>query len=55
MQRKQEFICKNLDEGMELAVAFFHLSPEKIFLNILEESEEEVKVEGRKLMGYKLA
>ena len=45
MQRKQEFICKNLDEGMELAVAFFHLSPEKIFLNILEESEEEVKVE----------
>ena len=45
MQRKQEFICKNLDEGMELAVAFFHLSPEKIFLNILEESDEEVKIE----------
>ena len=45
MQRKQEFICKNLDEGMELAVAFFHLSPEKIFLNILEESDEEIKVE----------
>jgi spoIIIJ-associated protein len=45
MQRKQEFICKNLDEGMELAVAFFHLSPEKIFLNILDESDEEIKVE----------
>lgn len=45
MQRKQEFICKNLDEGMELAVAFFHLSPEKIFLNVLEESDDEVKVE----------
>jgi hypothetical protein len=43
MQRKQEFICKNLDEGMELAVAFFHLSPEKIFLNILDESDEEIK------------
>jgi spoIIIJ-associated protein len=45
MQKKQEFICKNLDEGMELAVAFFHLSPEKIFLNILDESDEEIKVE----------
>ena len=45
MQRKQEFICKNLDEGMELAVAFFHLSPEKIFLNILDETEDEYKVE----------
>ena len=39
MQRKQEFICKTLDEGMELAVAYFHLSEEKIFLNILEEDE----------------
>ena len=45
MQRKQEFICKNLDEGMEVAGAFFHLSPEKIFLNILDESDEEIKVE----------
>ena len=45
MQRKQEFICKNLDEGMELAVAFFHLSSEKIFLNILEENEDNMKVE----------
>ena len=45
MQRKQEFICKNLDEGMELAVAYFHLSPEKIFLNILDETEDEYKVE----------
>ena len=39
MQKKQEFICKNLDEGMELAVKFFHLSEEKIFLNVLEENE----------------
>lgn len=45
MQRKQEFICKNLDEGMDLAVAFFHLSNEKIFLNILEEYEDSMKVE----------
>ena len=45
MQRKQEFICKTLDEGMELAVSYFHLSEEKIFLNILEENEDGVKVE----------
>ena len=45
MQRKQEFICKTLDEGMELAVAYFHLSEEKIFLNILEEDENGYKVE----------
>ena len=45
MQKKQEFICKNLDEGMELAVKFFHLSEEKIFLNVLEEKENEMKVE----------
>ena len=45
MQKKQEFICKNLDEGMELAVKYFHLSEEKIFLNILEENETEMKVE----------
>ena len=45
MQKKQEFICKNLDEGMELAVKFFHLSEEKIFLNVLEENENEMKVE----------
>ena len=45
MQRKQEFICKTLDEGMELAVAYFHLSEEKIFLNILEEDEDGYKVE----------
>ena len=45
MQRKQEFICKNLDEGMNLAVAYFHLSEEKIFLNILEENEDNMKVE----------
>ena len=45
MQKKQEFICKNLDEGLELAVKYFHLSEEKIFLNILEENETEMKVE----------
>lgn len=45
MQRKQEFICKTLDEGMDLAVAYFHLSEEKIFLNILEENEDGFKVE----------
>ena len=45
MQKKQEFICKNLDEGMELAVKYFHLSEEKIFLNILEENEPEMNVE----------
>jgi spoIIIJ-associated protein len=45
MQRKQEFICKNLDEGMELAVSYFHISEEKIFLNILEENEDSMKVE----------
>lgn len=45
MQKKQEFICKNLDEGMELAVKFFHLSEEKIFLNVLKENENEMKVE----------
>lgn len=45
MQRKQEFICKNLDEGMNLAVAYFHLSEEKIFLNVLEENEDNMKVE----------
>ena len=45
MQKKQEFICKNLDEGIELAVKFFHLSEEKIFLNVLEENENEMKVE----------
>lgn len=45
MQKKQEFICKNLDEGMELAVKFFHLSEEKIFLNVLEETKNEMKVE----------
>ena len=45
MQRKQEFICKTLDEGMELAVSYFHLSEEKIFLNILEEDEDGFKVE----------
>ena len=45
MQRKQEFICKTLDEGMELAISYFHLSEEKIFLNILEENEDGFKVE----------
>lgn len=45
MQNKQEFICKTLDEGMELAVKYFHLSEEKIFLNVLEENEDELKVE----------
>ena len=45
MQKKQEFICKNLEEGMELAVKFFHLSEEKIFLNVLEETKNEMKVE----------
>ena len=45
MQRKQEFICKTLDEGMDLAVSYFHLSEEKIFLNILEENEDGFKVE----------
>ena len=45
MQRKQEFICKTLDEGMGLAVSYFHLSEEKIFLNILEENEDGYKVE----------
>jgi spoIIIJ-associated protein len=45
MQKKQEFICKTLDEGMELAVSYFHLSEEKIFLNILEENEDGFKVE----------
>ena len=45
MQKKQEFICKNLNEGMELAVKFFHLSEEKIFLNVLEETKNEMKVE----------
>ena len=45
MQRKQEFICKTLDEGMELAVSYFRLSEEKIFINILEENEDSFKVE----------
>jgi len=45
MQRKQEFICKDLDEGMELAIAYFHLSSEKIFLNIIEENDDNMKVE----------
>ena len=45
MERKQEFICKTLDEGMELAVSYFRLSEEKIFLNILEENEDGYKVE----------
>lgn len=45
MQRKQEFICKNLDEAMALAVNYFHLSEEKIFLDVLEETPEEMRVE----------
>lgn len=45
MQRKQEFICKTYDEAMQLAVTYFHISEEKIFLSVLEENENEVKVE----------
>ena len=45
MQRKQEFICKTLEEGMELAISYFRISEEKIFINILEENEEGFKVE----------
>lgn len=45
MQRKQEFICKSLDEAMALAVNYFHLSEEKIFLDVLEETSEEMRVE----------
>ena len=45
MQRKQEFICKSYDEAMKLAVTYFHISEEKIFLSVLEENENEVKVE----------
>ena len=45
MQRKQEFICKNMDEAMQTAVDFFHISEEKIFINVLEENDDEIKVE----------
>lgn len=45
MQRRQEFICKNLEEATKLAVNYFHLSEEKIFLTVLEENADEVKVE----------
>lgn len=45
MQRKQEFICKDENEGMALAVQYFHLSEEKIFLNVIEENEDSIKVE----------
>lgn len=45
MQKKQEFICKDLDEGMKLAVQYFHISEEKIFLNVLEENNDEIKIE----------
>ena len=45
MQKKQEFMCKDLDEGMRLAVNYFHLSEEKIFLNVIEENENSLKIE----------
>lgn len=45
MQRKQEFICKNMEEATQVAVNYFHLSEEKIFLSVLEENENEIKVE----------
>ena len=45
MQRKQEFICKTYDEIMPLAVNYFHLNEDKIFINVLEESDTEVKAE----------
>jgi spoIIIJ-associated protein len=45
MQRKQEFIGKNYDDVMQMAITYFHISEEKIFLSILEENENELKAE----------
>lgn len=53
MQRRQEFMCKNYEEGMQLAVDFFHLSEEKIFISVLEESDDEMRIEA--LVDFDLA
>ena len=45
MQRKQEFICSSYEDGMNLAVTYFHINEEKIFLSVLEEKENEMRVE----------
>jgi len=45
MQKKQEFIAKTYDEIMPLAVNYFHLCEDKIFINVLEENDQEVKAE----------
>jgi len=45
MQKKQEFVCKTYEEAMPLAISYFHLCEDKIFLNVLEENENEVRVE----------
>jgi len=45
MQRRQEFVCKTYEEGMQLAVEFFHLSEEKIYLSVMEQNADEMRVE----------
>ena len=34
-----------MEEATQVAVNYFHLSEEKIFLSVLEENENEIKVE----------
>ncbi|MFI3328958.1 MAG: R3H domain-containing nucleic acid-binding protein [bacterium] len=45
MLRKEEFNAKDLDEAMDIAVSKFNISSEKIFLTVLEETEENMLVE----------
>lgn len=45
MLRKEEYTATNLDEAMDIAVSKFNISSEKIFINILEENENDMLVE----------
>ncbi len=45
MLKKEEFKAKNYDEAMEIAVAKFNISSEKIFVTVLDETDDEVLVE----------
>ncbi len=45
MLRKEEFTAKDLDVAMEMAVAKFNISSEKIFINVLEENADDMLVE----------
>jgi len=45
MERKIEFTAKNADSALNEAVELLHISSDKIYINILEEVEDGVKVE----------